>query len=494
MLLESLMLPWVKNKSRKRIAVIGDIILDEYLEGEVERISPEAPVPVHLIKKQYYRAGGAANAAKNVQLLGGQTYLFSVCGNDEAGKILSQMLASDEINLSGVSQDSSRPTIKKTRITSGHQQMLRVDWEKAQPIDEDLQKTIISKLISKPFDGILVSDYGKGALPEQLLANVFKFAKENKIKSIVDPKGKDFNRYLGCDLITPNRKEACHALGIDMDEAPDGESLGRMIQRKFGLNDVLVTLGAQGMVFVPKNESQKSFYFTPQNREVYDVSGAGDTVAALMTLCLTCDLKMEQAVEISTVGAGVVVEKWGTRPLYCHELEDALANHYLRNQSLKSPKILMSDELNDEVFFLRQKGKKIVFTNGCFDLLHAGHLSYLEKAKTLGDVLIVGINSDHSVKNLKGDKRPIVPLDYRMKLLSGLQCVDYVISFDEHNPLNLIEKIKPDFLVKGADYKKEDIVGFACVKSYGGEVHTIDLVEGLSTSILLDKIHLDKPL
>ena len=483
------MLPWYKDKIFKKIAVIGDIILDEYLEGDVERISPEAPVPVHLIKKQHYSAGGAANAARNVQLLGGETFLFSIWGQDESANILGNMLKADEINLHGVVTVDGRPTIKKTRITSGHQQMLRVDWEKAQEIDPHVQEILISRFSTLNFDAILISDYGKGSLPVPMLKKMFSFAHSKKIPIVVDPKGKDFHRYQGCDLITPNRKEACEALGYELDQAPNGEELGRQLQRKFGLHHILVTLGSEGMVFVPHEEKEKPIFYKPMSREVYDVSGAGDTVAALMTLSLSCQLSFEQAVKISSIGAGLVVEKWGTQALHRQELERTLDNKSSPYQSKpSSKKICMLENILTRLESLKKQGKKIVFTNGCFDLFHAGHLSYLEKTKNFGDILVIGVNSDDSVRALKGHQRPLVSATYRMQVLAGLECVDFVVPFDELDPLNLIKSIKPDVLVKGADYKKEDIIGYKTVTSYGGKVRVIDLVDGLSTSELLRKI------
>ena len=483
------MLPWLVHKSRKKIAVIGDIILDEYLEGEVSRISPEAPVPIHKVSKQFYSAGGAANTARNVQLAGGEAYLFSVWGNDESARNLRSILTSDEINVDGVLTVPDRPTIKKTRITAGHQQMLRVDWEQVQAIDKAAQDKIWSALTAQAFDAILLSDYGKGALPISFLERVFAYAHDHGIPTIVDPKGKDFSKYQGCDLITPNRKEACEALGIDTEDAPQDSELGALLKARYKLKNVLVTLGSKGMVLFTDNKHVDPIFHKPVAKEVFDVSGAGDTVAALMALSFASKLEPKQSVQLASLGAGVVVEKWGTQPILKHELERAFLAPEAQQPELGSlNKVIELDTLLSTLPQLKKKQKKIVFTNGCFDLFHAGHLSYLEKARSLGDVLIVAVNSDESVRQLKGSKRPYIDLVNRMKLLAGLSCVSFVVEFSQSTPLNLIKAITPDILVKGADYKIEEIVGGDYVLEHGGQVQTIEFLDGFSSSLLIEKI------
>ncbi|NRA44215.1 MAG: D-glycero-beta-D-manno-heptose 1-phosphate adenylyltransferase [Oligoflexales bacterium] len=483
------MLPWLVHKSLKKIAVIGDIILDEYLEGEVSRISPEAPVPIHRVSKQLYSAGGAANTARNVQLAGAEAYLYSVWGNDESARNLRGILTADEINVDGVLTVPDRPTIKKTRITAGHQQMLRVDWEEAQAIDQNAQDQIWSNLVSQGFDAILLSDYGKGALPTSFLERVFEYAQDQGILTIVDPKGKDFTKYQGCDLITPNRKEACEALGIDIEDAPKASDLGRLLKRKYQLKNVLVTLGSEGMVLFTEKENQAPIFHKPVAKEVFDVSGAGDTVAALMALSFAAKVDYEQSVQLASLGAGIVVEKWGTQPILRHELEQAFAAPEAEEAKISGVrKVVELDTLLAILPALKRKKRKVVFTNGCFDLFHAGHLAYLEKARSLGDVLIVGVNTDESVRGLKGSKRPYVDVMNRMKLLAGLSCVSFVTSFGEATPLNLIKAIAPDILVKGADYKVDQIVGADSVIENGGQVQTIEFLDGFSSSHLIEKI------
>ncbi|MBI2603796.1 MAG: D-glycero-beta-D-manno-heptose 1-phosphate adenylyltransferase [Deltaproteobacteria bacterium] len=454
------MLPWKKKKTR--VAIIGDLILDEYLEGTVTRISPEAPVPVHVVTSTSHSAGGAANAARNVSTAGGQAVLFGVCGKDEAADVLLTLLNKENVDTSSVIT-TDRPTIRKTRITSNHHQMLRVDWEKVQALEDSYQETLLASLKKQKMDAILVSDYGKGLLPRSLLANIFKFARENHIPTLVDPKGTDFDRYQGCDLITPNLQESKRALGWEDNGTVSGEDLGKALQKKFGLADVLVTMGPQGMVYVPAHSEEAPVYRKAEAKEVFDVSGAGDTVVAIFALCLGAGASRERSLTLSNLAAAIVVGKWGTQPIYEHEL--------LEPESKSKP-----------------KKKTVVFTNGCFDILHAGHVEYLQKARSLGDYLIVGLNSDRSVRTIKGPSRPINPLIHRQKVLSALSCVDEVVPFDEDTPLRLIQEISPDILVKGADYSVDEIVGASFVKSKGGEVKTIELVPNVSTSAMLENI------
>lgn len=486
------MIPWKTQGKPKNIAVIGDLILDEYLEGEVQRISPEAPVPVHLVKSTIHTAGGAGNSARNIALSGGHVSLFSVWGDDEGAGILKKILSDDGIDLSGVLTADDRPTIRKTRVTAGSQQLLRLDWEKDHDISESLQDRLFELFAAGTFDGVLVSDYGKGALSGHFLEQIFTHCRKHKIPVVVDPKGKDFSRYIGCDLITPNLREACESLGVSVPAlaTENAESLAVDIRNKFGLDDVLITMGPQGMLLSPKNVQLSACFEAPRAREVFDVSGAGDTVAAIMTLCRASQVPHTEAVHLANIAAGLVVEKWGTHPVSLDELESALqgsepvvTTHEFKDTSLK---ILTKSELMGRLETQDQTRGSVVFTNGCFDILHAGHLSYLEKARSLGGLLIVGVNSDGSVRRLKGDRRPVIPLEQRMRLLAGLSCIDYVVAFDEDTPLQLIEALKPDILVKGADYTEDKIVGAEFVRKSGGKIQRIELVEGVSTTKILE--------
>ena len=494
------LIPWLKSRSPLRVAVVGDVILDEYLDGQVNRISPEAPVPVHLVARQIHGAGGAANAARNVKLAGGEVMLLSIVGQDEAGRLLKSLLQNDRIDTSYLQVVSDRPTIRKTRVTAAAHQIVRIDWERVHPIGREVQERIVNGLNSIEFDALLVSDYGKGALPAALIVDLLALAQKRGVPAVVDPKGRDFSRYLNATLITPNRKEACEALGLDPADEHSGEDLGRRLQETFGLANVLVTMGAQGMVLVPKRTEggpARPISLPAMAREVFDVSGAGDTVVAVMTLCLAARAPLADAMRIANTAAALVVEKWGTQPVQLQELEAALKE---RPGSRHRPgsshtKITTSDNLRRVLREPRLRQKSVVFTNGCFDIIHAGHVAYLEAAAAKGDLLVVGINSDASIRRLKGEPRPYNPLPERMRVLAALACVDYVVPFDTDTPLELITVLEPNVLIKGGDWNPDAssgaadaIVGADLVRAAGGRVEVIPLLEGRSTTNLVERI------
>lgn len=476
------LLPWVFGKN-VRVAVIGDMMIDEYLDGEVSRISPEAPIPVHRAVSTKVSAGGAANAAKNIALAGGNVDVISVIGNDDTAKLLQDIFSADGINGEGLILDDNRRTIRKLRIRASNQQIVRIDWEDVEPINQKQQDAVFNYFEAHEYDAVLISDYGKGSLPIGLLARILESCRKRNVPSIVDPKGFDYSKYLHASLITPNKKEACQALGIDEAEGMTGFQLGQKLQKTFGLRNVLVTLGPAGMALV--SESGEEIHRPAVAKEVWDVSGAGDTVAAMMTLGLASRASWRHIMEIATVAAGIVVEKWGTQPVRKEELIATLTSQPV---SKSTRKILDRESLAEVVQDLKRLDRKIVFTNGCFDILHAGHVTYIEEAKKKGNVLILGINSDESISRLKGPQRPIIELSQRMKVISALESVDFVIPFDEDTPKALIELVKPDVLIKGSDYNVDEIVGADFVAQYGGIVQTIDLVPGTSTSGIIEKI------
>jgi len=481
-----MMLPWLQRPAK--IAVIGDLILDEYWQGSVNRISPEAPVPVHHVQRIAHHLGGAANTALNIQKVGGQAFLFGVWGADEAARILAALLKAAGIDSHGVVEVSERPTVRKTRITSGVQQMIRVDQEQAFPLEVVHQKALLKQLEALPLDAFLLSDYGKGVLPSSFVQALIQLAKKKKIPVVVDPKGRDFHRYQGATLITPNVKEALVALGLEEETGPyTGEYLGRELQKKFGLDAILLTMGAEGMLYVPRESSEASVLQQTRAREVFDVSGAGDTVAAVMALALASHVAPTEAIYLATIAAGKVVEKWGTQPILQEELEARLVEGSSVQEGT-ARKMMTREAMIQMALRLHEKKKKIVFTNGCFDLMHVGHVTYLEQARQLGDVLVIGVNTDDSVQKLKGPHRPIIPLKERMRMLAGLECVGYVVSFSESTPLSLIEQVMPDVLVKGADYQEHQIVGADFVKKRGGSVQCIEFVPGWSSSRMIEKI------
>ncbi len=495
------------------VAVVGDVMLDEYLIGQVNRISPEAPVPVHLVTETLHRPGGAANAALNIQTLGGKAKLFSVVGKDQAGQELKALLKREGIDEEFVLQAMDRPTIRKTRVTSGVQQLIRVDWEKSVSVPHHLIENLVTALDQTKFDAILISDYGKGLLTDAFLRQIIAIAQSKGVLVVVDPKRKDLSCYSGAHLITPNRKEACEALDLDPDGPEAGAVLASGLQSRYGFENILVTLGPKGMILLkPQKEpvpGQSILSLKALAREVFDVSGAGDTVAAVMGLCLACGESLEEGAILANAAAAIAVGKVGTQPVYAEELILALNQGRVGaiggggvqwGQGRKAlKKVVDIESLFKKIPFLasipQERRLKVVFTNGCFDILHAGHVSYLELAKEQGDILIVGINSDESIRRIKGAERPIVGLTERMMLLAGLESVDFVIPFSENTPENLIRKIVPDILIKGGDYRvdaaqgdAQEIIGGEYVRSKGGKVQTIPLVPGISTSDIIGRI------
>lgn len=462
---------------KAKVLVIGDIILDKYIHGNVDRVSPEAPVPILRPKFEERRLGGAANVASNISALGSKVWLQGVVGKDEAAKEIRSLIK--ERNIKGFFITSKFPTISKLRILASRQQLLRVDSEEKFS-EEDWANTrnLFSKLISTTKASVLIlSDYEKGTLRDIPL--LIKQANKKNLYTLVDPKGNNFSKYKGANIITPNYLEFSNAVGGVSDE-PDLTLKAKNLITDLKLDALLITRGAEGMTLIEKQEGKiKRSDFSTQAQEVFDVSGAGDTVIASLAASIACGFNLNDSVKISNIAAGVVVGKSGTATPRISELE-----HFFKADSIFSTKTQLKRLCKEA----REDSLKVVFTNGCFDILHAGHVSYLEAAKELGDKLIVGINNDSSVRKLKGKDRPINPLEERMTLIQALKCVDHVVSFSEETPLKLIEFLKPNILVKGADYSTEEIVGASSVIRDGGEVKTIPLVKGLSSSDKIKKI------
>ena len=462
---------------KANVLVIGDIILDKYIHGNVDRVSPEAPVPVLRPEFKESRLGGAANVASNISALGSKVSLQGVVGKDDAAKELKAIVK--ERNVKGFFVTSKFPTISKLRLLASRQQLLRID-EEEKFAKEDWSKTkaLFSKLISSTkASTIVISDYDKGTLRD--IQFLIKQAAKKNIYTLIDPKGNDFSKYKGANIITPNYLEFSNAVGGVSGEA-DLTLKAKNLIAELKLDALLITRGAEGMTLIEKQKGKiRRSDFRTQAQEVFDVSGAGDTVIASLAASISSGFNLNDAVKISNIAAGIVVGKSGTATPRISELEA-----FLKTDSTFLSKIQLK-QLCEEA---REDSIKVVFTNGCFDILHVGHLSYLEAAKELGDKLIVGINSDNSVRKLKGKDRPINSLEERMTLIQALKCVDHVVSFSEETPLKLIEFLKPNILVKGADYKVEDIVGSQSVIKNGGEVKTIPLLKGLSSSKKIKKI------
>ncbi len=443
----------------KRIMVVGDIMLDTYRFGEVSRISPEAPVPVFLEKDRIKLSpGGAANVAINVAAIGVPVDVLSVVGDDEAGVTLVKLLNDAGINTDYILTIAEKCTTHKIRyIAQNNQQIMRSDREDSTEIFVDVCEKVLNRLerdIDK-YGLILLSDYKKGLLSYDLTQRIIGIAKKNNVPVYIDVKDPNTEKYRGATLLKPNRKELSDLSGMSVKTIDEAENAAIHLCNIAECNYVLTTLGADGMLLVNRNQVLKRIESVA--REVYDVTGAGDTSLAYLAAEIVLGHDLEYAMEISNVAAGIQVGKVGTSVVYPEEVRAAL-----------SKQILI--------------GSRIVFTNGCFDILHAGHVSYLKKARELGDRLVVGINSDESVRRLKGDGRPINKLEDRIAVLSALDCVDEVIPFEEDTPLELIKRVHPDVLVKGNDYTVENIVGADFVLSYGGDVKTIPLLQGRSTT------------
>lgn len=464
--------------------VIGDLMLDRYLIGEVERISPEAPVPVVLLKQENERAGGAANVAANLSLLGIRTTMAGIIGDDAEGRALLDMLR--ELNIdSAIVTSQQRPTVTKTRILGGHQQMMRLDKESRLAFTESENNALheqVSQAIAQKPDVIILSDYAKGVLSDALCQAVIAQAKALGIPVLVDPKGRDYTKYQGATALTPNKKETSEACGIDAMDTDRLLQAAADLRDHLGLKFLAVTRGEEGISLLEQNET---IHIPAAAMQVFDVSGAGDTVIATLAAGLVHGLSHRQAFELANIAAGIVVGKVGTVPVNREEL---LAELISQDSVEQADKICELETLLGRVRQWRQQKKRIVFTNGCFDLLHAGHVTYLEAARKTGDKLILGLNTDRSVSALKGPSRPVIHEADRARVLAALEAIDAVILFDEDTPLQLIDAIRPDVIVKGSDYSEDQVVGGKEVKSWGGKVALIDIVPGRSTSNIIEKL------
>ena len=467
----------LKLLSKSNVLVFGDVMLDRYVSGSVDRVSPEAPVPVLKPIKEEIRLGGAANVALNLSSLGSKVSIIGISGKDSSSSQISNLLKENKIKNEIVK--SNLPTITKLRLLSSKQQLLRVDNEEEfTKEDWNSAKQRFDKSIALNSNNLLIiSDYGKGTLQD--IPGLIKKAKKFKKIVLVDPKGNNFSKYKGADVITPNFSEFIGEVGAVKSER-EITTKAKSLINSLKLGALLVTRGPEGMTLFNKEKGKViRSDFPTQAQEVFDVSGAGDTVIASIAAALSTGLDITSAVKLANVAAGIVVGKSGTATASISEIEA----HFTGEGLVYSLK-----EAKKHSAMLRNNGKKVVFTNGCFDILHAGHVHYLEQAKELGDELVVGLNSDSSVKTLKGNGRPINNLEQRAKVLSSLQCVDRIVYFSDETPINLIKEIKPDVLVKGGDYKVKEVVGHKEIKSWGGRVKIIPLVPGLSTTNIIKKL------
>ncbi|MGB7549783.1 MAG: bifunctional D-glycero-beta-D-manno-heptose-7-phosphate kinase/D-glycero-beta-D-manno-heptose 1-phosphate adenylyltransferase HldE [Terracidiphilus sp.] len=466
----------------KRLLVVGDVMLDKYIWGEVGRISPEAPVPVVRGMHQNEKPGGAANVAMNLARLGAQTAVAGFTGGDENEGLLAASLRANGISPHFIASDEF-PTITKTRILGGRQQMLRLDFERqgtrAQADYDRLLETALALLPG--CHALVLSDYAKGAITPEVSHALIRAARQLGIPVLVDPKGLDYAHYRGATAICPNLSELARAARLEPGNLDAVLTAAEAMVAPLDIEFIAATLSEKGIALVRPG----SRLIAPaQARQVFDVSGAGDTVIAVLALCLASGLTPETAVQLANLAAGIVVGKVGTVPVEKHELLAALSPQIALHAE---DQVLTRDELVNRVALWKANGERVVFTNGCFDLLHVGHITVLEQARRCGDRLIVAINSDASVSCLKGPNRPIVGERERARVLAALAAVNAVVIFDEPTPLELIVAVQPDVLVKGGDYNAEEVVGAREVQSWGGEVKIVPLVEGFSTTRLIEK-------
>lgn len=462
---------------RAHILVVGDVMLDRYWHGGTSRISPEAPVPVVKVTQVEDRPGGAGNVALNIAALGAGASLIGVIGYDEAGSVLQNRLKAAGIR-ADFQLSANKPTITKLRVVSRHQQLLRMDFE--QPFDTSDSSDFGAKAqtLIPYMDALVLSDYAKGSLQD--CQSLIKLARAASVPVLVDPKGSDFARYRGATLLTPNLMEFESVVGRCKSEQEIVEKGARLMQ-EFDLQGLLITRGEHGMTLL--RPGQAELHLPARAREVFDVTGAGDTVIAVLAAVIASGQSVPEAMALANLAAGIVVGKLGTATVSAPELRRAILGEQGSERGVVS-----EEQLLVAIDDARASGERIVFTNGCFDIIHAGHVGYLEEARRQGDRLIVAVNSDASIRRIKGEGRPINPIDRRMAVLAGLESVDWVLYFDDDTPERLLRNIKPDVLVKGGDYRPDQIVGAEIVKGYGGSVKILGYVESCSTTAIVNKI------
>jgi D-beta-D-heptose 7-phosphate kinase / D-beta-D-heptose 1-phosphate adenosyltransferase len=474
--------PLIRRLSRPRLLVAGDLVVDRYVFGDVDRVSPEAPIQVLRVAGEERRLGGAANVAHNLHALGARPSALGCIGADAAGTWLSRALG--DVATTRLITVADRPTTEKTRFLSRSrsQQLLRVDLEETAPLSPPLEARAI-EAADEALDGqeaLVLSDYGKGFLSPKLLARLLAGARRRRIPVFVDPKGPDWTRYRGATWAMPNRSEAAAATGLALRSDAELEEAATRLIADLALEGVAITLGSDGMLVKRRGAPAERVcaFFRP----VYDVTGAGDTAIAAFTLAIVSGIEPVAAASIASLAASVVVGKVGTATASREELVDAVSGRP------REPKIVTAAELRRAIESRRRLGQRVVFTNGCFDLLHAGHVGFLRFARAQGDLLVVAVNDDRSVRRNKGSLRPVQPLADRMEILASIEPVDYVVAFGEKTPLRLVRELRPDVLVKGEDWRERGVVGAADVESWGGRVVLAPLLAGRSTTRVIERV------
>jgi D-beta-D-heptose 7-phosphate kinase/D-beta-D-heptose 1-phosphate adenosyltransferase len=475
------------NLGSPKILVVGDFMLDVYIYGDAVKISPEAPVPILKIKKTEYRCGGAGSVAADIAALGAKAYCLGIMGDDRDSEILREKLIEAEVNIDGLFKSENRPTISKQRLIGlaqhlHRQQLIRMDYEFIEPLSEELNGTILSAYKDKlPLvDMVCLQDYNKGLLSGSLCRQMIKLADQTNKKILVDPcLTSDYSKYTSATAITPNRKESSTVVGFEITNKESAAKAADYLLQKLKLEAVVITLDKEGAYL--KTEG-KSIMIPTRPRTVYDVTGAGDMVLAMLAVALAGGCGYESAVQLSNIAGGIEVGKFGTATVIVEEIVEEIAT---LNRSTSS-KICDVDSLLNKISQHRKENKTIVFTNGCFDVLHRGHVEYLQFCRQQGDIVIVGLNSDGSVKTIKGPERPINNQHDRARVLAALETVDYITIFNEPDPMNLLKKVRPDVLVKGEDWAVKGVVGREFVESYGGKVTLAPLVKGKSSTATIN--------
>ncbi|QDU68947.1 D-glycero-beta-D-manno-heptose-7-phosphate kinase [Engelhardtia mirabilis] len=465
-----------------RVLIVGDLILDRYVTGEVTRISPEAAIPILAVGHEDDRLGGAGNVAANLRAMEAQVEILGVVGDDGLGRHCVELFSAIGIDATGCVVDPGRPTTIKTRLVSGVQQMLRVDWESSAPVEGRVEAELLSQLEARigRADAVILSDYGKGVLTAPVIEAAIAACRAAGKPVLVDPKGSDYARYKGATLLTPNRKEAEQALGRKLSSLEAVPEAAAELQRIAQLDMSVITLGGDGIFFV--DQDGQAGRIPTLARAVFDVTGAGDTVISHLALGLAAGWSLGEAVLLANHAAGIVVGRRGAASVTRNEVRAALGE-----SSPSRGKILEPGEVAAVIAEWRAEGKTIAFTNGCFDVLHAGHVQYLRFARSKGDRLIVGVNDDDSVRRLKGETRPVNKIADRLEVLSALEMVDAVVAFGEDTPKEIIERITPHALVKGEDWADKGVVGREWVEQHGGQVHLAPLLAGRSTTSILER-------
>ncbi|MCB2081153.1 MAG: D-glycero-beta-D-manno-heptose-7-phosphate kinase [Hyphomicrobiales bacterium] len=472
----------IESLAEGRVLCLGDLMLDTFVYGSVDRLSPEAPVPVLNAAYEERMLGGAGNVIRNIAALGAKACLIAAIGDDPTGKVLTRAIAEEVQVEPYLITERDRISTVKTRYISGAQQLLRVDQEKSDPVSEVTEERIFNVLDSviPEVDVVVLSDYAKGLLTLRVVCGALERAKSSGKPTVVDPKHRDLSRYAGATVITPNLRELMEATSQRLQSDEEIIDAARALAKQHDFANVLVTRSRRGMTLVPR-EGEVS-HFNAVTQEVFDVSGAGDTVVACVALGIAAGLPLKDAAYIANLAAGVVVTRIGTSVVHRTDLKTALLTHDMLSSTRK---ILPENVALTHIRRWREQGQKIGFTNGCFDLIHPGHVSLMEQAKAACDRLVVGLNSDDSVRRLKGSTRPVQSEMARAMVLASLEPVDAIVIFREDTPEKLIEAVRPDVLVKGADYTVDEVVGGAFVQSYGGQVVLAKLSEGMSTSNLI---------